>query len=118
MERLLERLDRRLGKYAIPNLMALVVVGMGIVWVLSMQRPDVISRIRLDFGAVRRGEVWRLVSFVLVPSSSDSMFMLINLYFLWWVGASLEQHWGSFKFNVYYFTGVLAAIVAAYFTGA
>ena len=46
------------------------------------------------------------------------MFMLINLYLLWWVGASLEQHWGAFKFNVYYFTGVLAAIIAAYFTGA
>jgi membrane associated rhomboid family serine protease len=118
MERLLERLDRRLGKYAIPNLMAFVVVGMGIVWVLSMQRPEVQSRIWLDFHAVRRGELWRLITFVLMPIPGLDMMMLINLYFLWWVGASLEQHWGAFKFNVYYFTGVVACIVAAYFTGA
>jgi hypothetical protein len=117
MERLLERLDRRLGKFAIPNLMAIVVVGMGIVWALSMRRPDLVSRIDLDFYAVRRGELWRLISFVLVPIPTTPMWMLVNLYFLWWVGASLEQHWGSFKFNVYYFTGVLAAVVAAYFTG-
>jgi len=118
MERLLERLDRRLGKYAIPNLMAFVVAGMGIVWVLSMQRPEVLSRLWLDFNAVRRGELWRLVTFVLMPIPGLEMFMLINLYFLWWVGSSLEQHWGSFKFNVYYFIGALGTIGAALIAGA
>jgi membrane associated rhomboid family serine protease len=39
------------------------------------------------------------------------------LYFTWWVGSSLEQHWGSFKFNVYYLVGALATIVAAVLVG-
>jgi hypothetical protein len=36
MERLLARLERRLGRYAIPNLVGFIVGGMAIVWVLSL----------------------------------------------------------------------------------
>ena len=43
--------------------------------------------------------------------------MLLNLYFAWWVGSSLEQHWGAFKFNAFYFMGVVGTVVAAFLTG-
>lgn len=117
MERLLARLDRRLGRYAIPNLMAYIVGGMAILWVLSMSRPEALERLELDLYAVRRGEVWRLLTFVLIPPRSSPFWLMVNLYFMWWVGSSLEQHWGAFKFNVYYFANVAGAIVAALLTG-
>lgn len=118
MDRLLARLERRLGRYAIPNLMAYIVGGMAILWVLSMSRPEALERLELDLWAVRRGQVWRLFTFVLIPPRSSPFWLMVNLYFMWWVGSSLERHWGAFKFNVYYFAGVLGAIVAALCTGA
>ncbi len=118
MERsILARLERRIGRYAIPNLIGLVVGGMAIVWVLSLLKPGFQDRLTLDIGAVRHGEVWRLVTFLFIPPPSSPMWILINLYFTWWVGSSLEQHWGAFKFNAYYFLGAIGVVTAAVIAG-
>jgi hypothetical protein len=117
MDRLLARLERRIGRYAIPNLILYVVGGMAVVWVLSLSRPEGVERLVLDMDAVRRGQVWRLVTFLLIPPRSSPIWVLVNLYFTWWVGSSLEQHWGAFKFNVYYFIGALGTIAAALIAG-
>jgi rhomboid family protein len=114
---LLARLERRIGRYAIPNLIVYVVGGMAVVWVLSQLRPEVIGRLALDMDAVARGQVWRLVTFLLIPPRTSPIWFLVNLYFTWWVGSSLEQHWGSFKFNVYYFIGAIGTIAAALVVG-
>jgi membrane associated rhomboid family serine protease len=117
MESLLARLERRFGRFAIPNLILFVIAGTALVWVLSLQHPETQVRLMLYWDAVRRGQVWRLVTFLFVPPSLSTFSLFLNLYFMWWVGTSLEQHWGAFKFNVYYFTGVLGAIAAAFVTG-
>jgi hypothetical protein len=126
MDRLLARLERRIGRYAIPNLIFYIVAGMGMVWLLSMARPEVqvLTRIDLDMDAVRHGQVWRLVTFLFLPLPSGSwlplppwLLMLLTLYFTWWVGTSLEQHWGAFKFNAYYLVGALGTIVVSVFAG-
>jgi hypothetical protein len=117
MDRLLARLERRIGRYAIPNLILYVVGGMAVIWVLSRSNPERVGRLELDMGAVRRGEVWRLFTFLFIPPRSSSLWALVNMYFTWWVGSSLERHWGAFKFNVFYFVGALATIVAALVAG-
>ena len=67
---------------------------------------------------IREGEVWRLVTFLFLPmTGTRDFFVLFNLYFAWWIGSSLEEHWGTFKFNVYYFIGALGTIVAALIAG-
>jgi hypothetical protein len=116
MDRLLARLERSIGRFAIPNLILYVVAGMGMVWILSMTRPEVLGRLMLDMDAVRAGQVWRLVTFLLIPIGT-SYWVLVNLYFAWWIGSSLEQHWGAFKFNAYYFMGMAGTIVAALLAG-
>jgi membrane associated rhomboid family serine protease len=117
MDRLLARLERRFGPYAIPNLILYVVGGMALVWALSFTRHDVSQRLELDMDAVRHGQVWRLVTFLFLPTTNSVYFILFNLYFTWWVGSSLEEHWGTFRFNLYYFIGVLGTIVAAAIAG-
>jgi len=117
MDRLLARLERKIGRYAIPHLITFIVGGMALVWVLSLTRPEILGRIVLDIDAVRRGEVWRLVTFLFIPIGSSMLWILVNLYFTWWVGSSLEQHWGAFKFNAFYFVGALGTIVAAVLAG-
>jgi membrane associated rhomboid family serine protease len=118
MERFLARLERRFGRYAIPNLILYVIGGTAVVWAASMQHPETQVRLMLDWDDVRRGQYWRLITFVFVPPHSSTFSLFLNLYFMWWVGSSLEQHWGAFKFDVYYFAGVVSLIVAAMITGA
>jgi hypothetical protein len=117
MDRLLARLERRIGRYAVPNLILYVVGGMAVVWFLSRSRPESVERLVLDMDAVRRGEVWRLATFLLIPPRSSSLWVFVNLYFTWWVGSTLEKHWGAFKFNAFYFIGALATIGAALVAG-
>jgi membrane associated rhomboid family serine protease len=117
MERLLARLDRWFGRFALPHLMAYIAGGTGILWVLSNTRPEALQRLTLDFYAVEHGEFWRLFTFVLVPPATSAFGVMMDLYFMWWVGSSLEQHWGAFKLNLYYFVGMLGAIGAAAVTG-
>ena len=40
--------------------------------------------------------------------------MVFTLYFYYVIGTVLERIWGSFKFNVYYFSGVILHIIAAF----
>jgi hypothetical protein len=117
MERLLARLERRFGRFAVPNLIGVVVGGMAIVWVLSLLKPEFQDRLSLDVGAVRHGEVWRLVTFLFIPPPSSPLWVFINLYFTWWIGTSLEQHWGAFKLNAYYLLGAVGTVVAAVIAG-
>jgi len=117
MDRLLARLERKIGRYAIPHLMLFIVGGMALVWVLSFTRPDILPRLVLDMGAVRRGEAWRLVTFLFIPIGSSPLWVLVNLYFAWWVGSSLEQQWGAFKFNAFYIVGALGTMLAAVLAG-
>jgi hypothetical protein len=117
MDRLLARLDRKIGRYAIPHLMTFIVGGMALIWVLSLTRPEILQRTVLDMDAVRHGEVWRLVTFLLMPIGSSAIWILVNLYFTWWIGSSLEQNWGAFKFNAFYLLGALGTILAAVLAG-
>jgi hypothetical protein len=117
MERLFARWERRFGSFAIPNLMIYVVVGMAGVWLMVQGRPEVLGRLLLIPKAVTHGQLWRLVTFLLVPPSFDPVGFFLYLWFMWWVGSSLEQQWGSFKFNAYYFLGALATIAASFVGG-
>jgi len=72
-----------------------------------------LNYLALDFGAVLRGQVWRLVTFIVYPPSSSLLFMLLTLYVYYMMGNTLEQRWGTFAFNLYFFMGILFHILAA-----
>ena len=68
MQRILARLERSLGRYAIERLPTYLVGGMALVFVLSMMRPDVAARLHLVPQLVAH-EPWRLVNFLFVLAS-------------------------------------------------
>src|ERR1043165_7319645 len=122
MERWLTKLERRFGKYAPHNLILWIVGLSRLVYVLSYASPGWLETLVLDWDAVRRGEVWRLVTFLFLPWGGGSgilgpIFTIIALWFLYTVGSSLEAEWGSFKFDVYYLVGVVATLVGAFLFG-
>jgi membrane associated rhomboid family serine protease len=116
MERLLARLERRIGKYAVGNLTAIIVAGMAAVFLLSMVRPDLVGFLTLDVDAVEHGQVWRLLTYLFIPRTFSVFWIIFSLGFVWYVGSTLESHWGSFKFNAYYLVGMIGTTAAAVLT--
>ncbi|MEO8874127.1 MAG: rhomboid family intramembrane serine protease [Polyangiaceae bacterium] len=117
MEKVLARLERRFGNFAVPNLTSFLVGGMALVYVLASMRPSFAEALTLDLAAVRHGQVWRLVTYLFLPTSDSLIGMLFDLYILWMVGSNLEQEWGSFKFNLYYLFGMIGTTIAAAIVG-
>ena len=115
---LLQKIERKLGKYAISNLIQIIVIGMGIVFVLTILFPLNITDL-LDFSKfdIMQGQVWRLFSFVFIPPNFSPIFIIFALYFYLLIGSSLEREWGKFKFNIFYFVGILGTIIAGMITG-
>ncbi len=118
----LDKLDRKFGRYALRNLMTIIVVGTAIVWLLDMvvytrTGVDITAWLYFDRAAILRGEVWRVITFVFIPDTWNLLTLALSLYFYWLIGNSLENEWGSFKFDLFYLCGVLGAIVSGFITG-
>jgi hypothetical protein len=76
----------------------------------------------LDIDKVLQGQLWRIITFIIQPtSSSNILFLAIELYLYYMIGNSLENAWGAFRFNMYYLSGllfnVIAVIIIYIFTG-
>ena len=111
----LNRLERRFGKYAIPNLMYYVALMYLLGVILSFINPYFYyTYLSLDAGAILSGQVWRLVTFLICPPSSGIFFNLIAMYLYYSLGTTLERTWGTFRFNLYFFMGVLGHIAAVF----
>lgn len=115
MERLLARLERTLGRFAIERLTTFIVGGMAIVFVLAYARPEFLGYLTLDPSRALK-EPWRFVTYLFLPTSMRLIWILFSLYWTWLIGTNLENEWGSFKLNVYYLLGALGTTAAAWLT--
>ena len=111
------RLQRWLNRISIPNLMTYVVGCMGVAFVLQMAGVNVYGLLSLTRSGVLRGELWRLVTFAVLPPSSSLMWILFSLYFYWMIGSALENQWGSSRFTLFYLTGAVGSIIAGLIGG-
>lgn len=114
----LDKLEKKLGNYYIPNLMKIIIYGNAMVFIAA-NFIDKSGRL-LDFlllkpELVLEGQVWRLFSFMFVTPMS-LVFAIFVLYFYYIAGTSIERELGEFKFNVYYFIGVIVTIAVSFIT--
>lgn len=118
LKRKLYRLEYKYGRFAIQNLMIYICATMLAVYLLqNMVGIPIVQYIALYRPALLQGQVWRLITFLFVPPASSPIWVLFTLYFYFFIGNALEQHWGAFKFNLYYLSGVLFTILAALLAG-
>ncbi len=114
----LDRLQRKFGKFAIPNLMLYIVFANAAVFILELLDPTPLSYLLMLIpDRVFAGEVWRVITFIMIPPTDSVIFIIFVLYFYYLIGNTLEQTWGSFKFNVFYFTGVVMLIATSLIFG-
>ena len=108
-------LRRKLEKYAIPNLTLYLIICYGIGYLMQFLVPAGYQYLMLDPFLVLKGQVWRLVTWILIPpDSSNIFFVLITLYLYYSLGGLLERIWGTYKYNVYLFSGLLFTILGAF----
>lgn len=115
--------ERKYNRYAIPNLMYYIVilyaVGLAVYVVNPVMYWNIYSNyLCLDGRALLHGQIWRLVTFLIFPPSFGSFrftsvfFGIIALFMYHSLGQTLENIWGSFRFNVFFFMGMLAQALA------
>lgn len=130
MDQWLNKLERKFGKYAIPDLIRYVMVLYCAGSILEMAYDMGMLRVNiyyqwlcLDMEKVLQGQVWRIFTFLIEPYgfslTSGAGFVLSVLFFIIEVslfmlfGRSLEQAWGTFRFNMYFFSGYFLNLIAA-----
>ena len=86
----LDKLERKLGRYAIPNLTVYLLAGYVIGFAVMNFMPSLLNWLTLEPGLVIRGQVWRIISWVLIPPSTNliSLIFLVLLYYS--LGSALE----------------------------
>ncbi len=107
-----ERFCYRHPRFGIPNLMLYIVVANVIIWLGSMMDTSntLIPLLLFSPWHILHGQVWRLVSFALVPHTSG-LLALIAFYFYYFIGSTIERQWGSGKFTIYFLSGIVLTVV-------
>lgn len=107
--------ERKFGKYAIKNLSVVLIICYAIGYVLNIFAPNATFFLTLNPYAILHGQIWRLVTWILIPPSSSNLFFtLIMLYFYCSIGTTLERTWGTYRYNVYIFSGMLFTIAGSF----
>lgn len=110
------KLEQKFGKYAIRNLPLYMVIIYAAGYMMNLvSNGRLANLISLNPHAILQGQVWRLISWIMIPpESSEIFFLLITLYFYYSISRSLEAAWGSFYFNFYVLCGVIFTLIAGF----
>jgi hypothetical protein len=115
---MIERLERSLSRFAIPGLIRYVVALNALVFLLVTLDQNYAHFLELNRTAILHGEVWRLVSWIFLPTTQSFFWIIFYLMFTWWLGDLLEGAWGTFRMNAYYLLGMALCIGSALIFGA
>lgn len=114
---ILERLERKLGRFAVPNLMKYICVMYALGFMIQISAPEFYYYyLDLDPEAILHGHIWRILTFLIFyPASTGfgSIFWaIIGIMVYYSIGRTLEYLWGNFRYNFFFFSGVLLYNVA------
>lgn len=115
---MLDKLEKKLGRYAIPHLMNWFIGGYVIGYILmaisGATNSGILSLMTLEPYYILHGQIWRIITWVMIPPAQNILFAIIMIIFYWQLGRALEQVWGTFRFNVYMFGGMIITVIAAF----
>ncbi|MBO4653847.1 MAG: hypothetical protein J5649_11080 [Lachnospiraceae bacterium] len=111
---MINKLERKFGRYAIKGLMKYIVLLYGLGLIMFFVSPQFYYNwLALDIEKTfLHFQLWRLITFLIQPIEQNNIFfVLITMYLYYFIGNMLEMKWGSFRFNLFYFSGVLFNIL-------
>ncbi|MFR4352883.1 MAG: rhomboid family intramembrane serine protease [Roseburia sp.] len=110
----LNKLERKIGRFAIPNLIVWLIGAYMVGFVLYQANPRIMGKLVLSPYHILSGEIWRLVTWILMPTDSSLVSLLFMALLYYQLGTTLERTWGTFRFNVYIFSGMLFTVIGAF----
>jgi len=120
---LIQRMENKLGKYAIKNLIVYILIAyvIGYILIITESKLDLYQYIVLDPAMVMHGQVWRLFTWICTIPQTLSLFVVFMFIFYYFIGKTLERTIGAFKYNLYMFSGwlfmTLGAMIVYWVTG-
>ena len=93
----------------IPNLMLYVVLGSAVVYLISILGNSNILyyALRFDRQLILRGQIWRLFTYAFTFNGGNLLITAIGLFCYYSLGRAVENSWGAFRFNLFYFSGIV-----------
>lgn len=112
------KLRRFINRLDLPGLMTYLVITMAIILVGDMASGYMISQ---TFGfyrsAVLSGQVWRIITFMALPTNYSPVWAVISLMFYYGIGRDLEMAWGSRNVTHYLLLGTVFTVIAGFISG-
>ncbi len=110
----LNKMERKFGRFAIPNLTFWLIGAWVLGFIIQYTMPQVQQMLTLEPYMILRGQVWRLVSWILIPPAVNILFLIFFLSCYYFIGTSLEQAIGTFRYNVYLIGGLLFSVLGSF----
>ena len=93
----------------IPNLMLYISLGTALVYIMSQMSGNYLlyNLLYFDRQLILQGQIWRLFTYPLTYHIENLMLMAVSLFCYYSLGRAMESIWGTLRFNLFYFTGVV-----------
>jgi hypothetical protein len=116
--KLLNRIERKIGGYAIPNLTLYLMLFQGLTYLLWLGRSDYVDKLLLKHDQVFAGQWWRVLTLLVVPPLMRPIFAIFYFWVYYMIGTALEARWGEFRYNLYILIGYIATVLVVLIPGA
>ncbi len=110
----MSKFEKKFGKYAIQNITLILIMCYVVGYVVELVNPGFMLYLTLDPYQILHGQIWRLVTWIIMPPSSFNIFTIIMLFFYYSIGSSLERTWGTYRYNVYLLSGMLFTVIGSF----
>lgn len=115
----LDRLEKRFGHLAVPNVALALIIAQLVVYGFILTGRVEFTSLLLIPQAVLGGEWWRLISFLIVPpeiatTAFQALFLAFFWYIFWMMSHALESAWGVFRFNLFLLCGILFSVAGCF----
>ena len=112
----IDKLERKFGRFGIQNLTMYIIICYVVGYFLAYLNPNLLSMLSLEPALILRGQIWRIITWVIYPPSMSNIlwFIIAIVFFYYPIGTSLEHTWGSFRYTLYIFLGILFSVIGAF----
>ena len=117
---ILNGMERRFGKLALPQILRWIASFQVLTWALHRFSPNFLEWLAFDKAAVLSGQFWRIFTWIFFPRFPsmgspvfEILFVVIALLFMFFISDSIESQWGEFRVNVYTFATIVGLSLAS-----
>ncbi|MCR4651839.1 MAG: hypothetical protein K5662_08815 [Lachnospiraceae bacterium] len=113
--KLRDRIEDKFSNYAISNITLYLIICYALGYIIQLVNYDYTSYLTLEPSMILKGQIWRLVTWLIIPPSDTSiLFIVVSLFFYYSIGRTLEKIWGTYRLNEYLISGFIYTIIGSF----